>query len=87
MYTVNDTLLLQLQAIFGPMLMSALQLVDRREGVLPGLNVLVSWLILEQSSRSRFRLDGPCTKCVDHLQTTRVFSHPVDSKMCHSDLG
>lgn len=31
---VKDGLLLQLQAMFGPMLMSALQLVDRREGEL-----------------------------------------------------
>lgn len=29
---VDDMLLLQLHTVFGPMLMSALQLIDRREG-------------------------------------------------------
>lgn len=31
-HPVDDTLLLQLHIVFGPMLMSALQLIDRREG-------------------------------------------------------
>lgn len=29
---IDDTLLLQLHTVFGPMLVSALQLIDRREG-------------------------------------------------------
>jgi hypothetical protein len=32
----SDTVLLQLQALFGPMLTSALQLVDKKEGKLSG---------------------------------------------------
>ena len=32
MRTASDTVLLQLQALFGPMLTSALHLVDKRDG-------------------------------------------------------
>lgn len=35
----SDTVLLQLQALFGPMLTSALQLVDKREGKLSGADL------------------------------------------------
>lgn len=34
-HPVPDTLLMQLHSIFGPMLLSALQLIDRREGNSP----------------------------------------------------
>lgn len=39
---VQDQAMLQLHALFGPMLMSALQLIDRREGEWRGSSVLSS---------------------------------------------
>jgi hypothetical protein len=39
---VQDQAMLQLHALFGPMLMSALQLIDRREGEWRGSSVLRS---------------------------------------------
>lgn len=63
--TASDTVLLQLQALFGPMLTSALHLVDKRDGKLSSYRLEVE--LTKQSFEFPFLMVDMSIKWVDPL--------------------